>query len=69
MDDHMYDDLLSYAECDLIPRFQAEFLEHKKMSSCPSYPEIKAFCTALNAIAPYAGYGKRKPSDFITTLQ
>ena len=65
MDDHMYDQMLSYAECDLISRFQREYEECNKISACPSYKEMQDLCTALNAVAPYAGYAKRTPKSFI----
>lgn len=65
MDDHMYDQMMSYAECDLIPRFQKEYAEKGVMNKCPSYKEIQDLCTALNAVAPYAGYPKVNPSSFI----
>lgn len=65
MDDHMYDILMDYAECDIIPRFQAEYKEYRKMRLCPSYAEMQDLCTALNAIAKYAGYRKVTPSEFV----
>lgn len=65
MDDHMYDSMMSYAECDLIPRFQEEYGKHGTLAACPSYQEIKDLCTALNAVAPYAGYDKVTPRSFI----
>lgn len=65
MDDHMYNQMLSYAECELIPRFQTEYAECGTMAKCDSYEEMKALCTALNAVAPYAGYDKVTPSSFI----
>lgn len=68
MDDHMYDILLDYAECDIIPRFKKEYQEHRKMNLCPSYQEMKDLCTALNAIAKYAGYSKVTPSSFVNDL-
>lgn len=68
MDDHMYDILMDYAECDIIPRFQAEYKEYRKMSLCPSYAEMQDLCTALNAIAKYAGYSKVTPSSFVNDL-
>ena len=65
MDDHMYDQMMSYAECDLIPRFQAEYANKGVLSKCDSYEEMKDLCTALNAVAKWAGYGKVTPSSFI----
>lgn len=65
MDDHMYDNVMNYAECDLIPRFQKEYKEKGTIKNCDSYKEIKALCIALNAIAPYAGYEKVTPSSFL----
>ncbi len=65
MDDHMYDNMRAYAECELIPRFQKEYGQYGKMSACPSYQEMKDLCTALNAVAPYAGYDKVTPAHFI----
>ena len=55
MDDHLYDIVMDYAECDIIPRFQAEYKEYRKMRLCPSYAEMQDLCTALNAIAKNAG--------------
>ena len=65
MDDHMYDDMLDYAACELIPRFRKEYQEHGTMAACPSYQEMKALCTALNAVAPYAGYPKVSPGSLL----
>lgn len=65
MDDHMYDYMLEYAECDLIPRFQNEYKKCGKLSACDSYKEMQDLCIALNAVAPYAGYGRVTPSSFI----
>lgn len=65
MDDHMYDQIISYAECDLLPRFRKEYNKIGVMKNCDSYKEIKALCIALNAIAPWAGYKKVNPSTFI----
>ena len=68
MDDHMYDLVMEYAECDIIPRFKKEYQEHRKMNLCPSYQEMKDLCTALNAMAKYAGYRKVTPSSFVNDL-
>ena len=65
MDDHLYDAMMEYAQRYLIPQFQQEYREHKKMSVCPSYKEIQGLCKALNAIAPYAGFNNKRPSDFL----
>lgn len=67
MDDHMYDEMESYAECDLIPRFRDEYKEYGKVSLCPSYQEMKDLCIALNAVAPYAGpqYTRKTPIYYI----
>ena len=40
---HMYDEMLSYAECDLIPRFRKEHQEHGTMAACPKYQKMKDF--------------------------
>ena len=68
MDDHFYDIMMDYAECDIIPRFQSEYKEYKKMRLCPSYAEMQDLCTALNAVAKYAGYSKVTPSSFVNDL-
>lgn len=65
MDNHLYAMLMEYAECGLIPKFQAEYREYGKMNLCPSYEEVKALCTALNAIAKFAGYRKVTPFSFV----
>ena len=65
MDDHLYAMVMEYAECDLIPRFQAEYREHGKMNLCPSYEEMQDLCTAVNAIAKWSGHSKVTPSDFV----
>lgn len=65
MDDHLYNKVMAYAECDLIPRFKREYRKVGIMGRCSSYEEIKALCVALNAIAPYAGYSKVTPRNFI----
>lgn len=68
MDDHMYNQMLSYAQCELIPRFNEEYEKCGKLTSCDSYQEMKDLCTALNAVAPYAGYDKVTPSSFIEQI-
>ena len=68
MDDHLYALIFDYAGCDLIPRFKNEYLLKRNMRQCSSYDEIKALCKALNAVAPYAGYGKVTPGFFIKNL-
>ena len=65
MDDHMYDAMLDYAECELIPRFRKEYQEHGTMAACPNYQEMKDLCTALNAVAPYAGYPRVTPGSLL----
>lgn len=64
MDDHVYMRVLEYAELDLIPRFQAEYKDCGRVTACESYEEIKDLCTALNAIAPWAGFDRVTPSNF-----
>lgn len=65
MDDHMYENILSYAECELIPRFQKEYTENQNITKCTSYQEIKDLCSILNIVAKWAGYSHLKVSDFI----
>ena len=65
MDDHMYEEMMSYAECELVPRFKKEYQEHGTMEACPSCQEMKDLCTALNAVASYAGYSKVTPKRFV----
>lgn len=65
MDDHMYEYILNYAECELIPRFQKECSECGVIKKCKSYEEIKALCVVLNAIAPYAGVYRKQPASFL----
>ena len=45
-----------------------EYKEYRKMSLCPSYAEMQDLCTALNAVAKYAGYSKVTPSSFVNDL-
>lgn len=68
MDDHMYDQMMSYAECDLIPRFQQEYIACGKVTQCDSYEEMKDLCIALNAVGKYCGFEKVCPSSFIAYL-
>lgn len=65
MDDHMYEDVFNYAKCELIPRFQEEYLEYKKITKCPSYLEIKDLCTVLNIVSKYSGHNHLVPLNFI----
>lgn len=65
MDDHIYNEIIDYAECYLFPSFRAEYAQCHKLTACPSYGEVKACCTALNAIAPYAGYKRITPRSII----
>lgn len=68
MDDHLYDAIMSYAELELIPRFQTEYKELGKMKLCPSYEEVKDLCTALNAVAKWSGNRKVTPSIFVELM-
>lgn len=65
MDDHMYDQMISYAECELIPRFRREYAEKGVVKNCDCYKEMQNLCVALNAVGPYAGYKKVTPTSFI----
>lgn len=65
MDDHMYDNLLDYAKCDLIPRFKNEYKVNSVMSECASYEEVQVFCKALNMIGNWLGYEKMTPKRII----
>lgn len=65
MDDHVYDSVLEYAECDLLPRFRDEYSKCGKITACESYEEVKDLCTALNAIGKWAGFDRVTPSSFI----
>lgn len=72
MDNHLWYSVWDYAECELIPRFNAELQSQVDVRGCyvieeaPSYREIKDLCKALNAIAPYAGMNMTTPSDLVT---
>jgi hypothetical protein len=65
MDDHVYESVLDYAECELIPRFQEEYSKCHKVTACESYEEMQDLCTALNAIGKWAGMEKKTPKSFI----
>lgn len=68
MDDHMFDRVMDYGRCGLIPRFQEEYAEHGIMQKCPSYEEIVDFCKVLTLICKWDHTRKSyqyKPSDFI----
>ena len=65
MDDHLYYSVKEYAECELIPRFEEEYRQHKKVSKCPSYEEMKDLCNVLTTIGKWAGFGKVKVTDYI----
>lgn len=68
MDDHFFDRIMSYAECELIPRFQDEFSRFGSLAACPSYSEMQDFCKILNIAGKWA-FGSHSnhwsPSDFI----
>lgn len=65
MDDHVYMYVLEYAELDLIPRFKEEYKACGKVTKCESYEEMQDLCTALNALAKWAGFDKVTPSSFV----
>lgn len=65
MDDHVYTIIRDYAEADLLPTFRAEYETSGRLEDCESYEEVKALCRALNIIAPYAGYERVTPKDFV----
>ena len=50
MDDHVYTQVLEYAECDLIPRFNEEYRKCGNIKACESYEEISDLCKILNTI-------------------
>lgn len=68
MDDHMYMQMMDYAKCELIPRFQEEYKKTGKLSACPSYEEIQDLCTALNAVGKWAGFERVSPSSFVEAI-
>lgn len=68
MDDHMYNRLWEYAECDLIPRFQIEYEETGNMLECASYEEVETFCKALNIIGDWLGYERMTPARIIDKM-
>lgn len=39
MDDHMFDFVESYGNCELVPRFQEEYKKYGTIRNCPSYEE------------------------------
>lgn len=65
MDDHMYELIMNYGKCELVPRFQAEYEKCQILKECPSYEEMQALCVTLNVVAPYAGYASVSSSDFV----
>ena len=65
MGDHLYENVMDYAECELIPRFQDECSQYQRFTDCPSYEEMKDFCNVLNIIGKYCGMSKLFLSDFI----
>lgn len=40
----MYDWMKHCAECELVPRFQAEYEKCQVLKECPSYEEMQALC-------------------------
>ena len=36
MDDHVYEQVMSYAECELLPRFREECKHSRKITECTS---------------------------------
>ncbi len=69
MDDHVYTQVLEYAECDLIPRFNEEYRMCGNIKACASYEEISDLCKILNTIAKYtSGIAKVTPKGFIESL-
>ena len=69
MDDHVYTQVLEYAECDLIPRFNEEYRKCGNIKACESYEEISDLCKILNTIAKYTGgIAKVTPKGFIESL-
>lgn len=69
MDDHMFDFVESYGNCELVPRFQEEYKKYGTIRNCPSYEEVKDFCKVLNLILKWDSTRKDKtpytPSDFL----
>lgn len=66
MDDHLYGQVLAYAEAWLIPKFQQEYKETGKMKECAHYEEMKDLCKVLNIIVKYTyGISVKTPKDFL----
>lgn len=68
MDDHFFDRIMSYAECELIPRFQDEFSRFGSLAACPSYSEMQDFCKILNIADKWVDTTCHKhwmPSEFV----
>lgn len=68
MDDHMYiiDEKRFLADSVLIQNFIKEYREHGKVTSCPSYRNVKSFCIFLNSFSTYTGFSKLTPSSIIS---
>ena len=66
---HLYD-YMSYSVEDLRSEFNSG--EYGKLSNCPSYKEVKAYCDSYNALERYYHVeGQRyylKPSELIKVL-
>lgn len=65
MDDHMWYSVRDYGEYELVPRFRVESKEHKNITECPSYEEMRDYCKVLTLIGKYAGFSPVKPSDYL----
>lgn len=69
MDDHLFDMVWDYGQCELIPRFNADYKKYGTAAACPSYPEIKDYCKVLNVLIKW-DYTRKdktpyKPTDLL----
>lgn len=65
MDDHMWEMIMDYAECELIPRFQEEYRAVRRIESCPSNKEIEDLCKLLNVVSTWSGHARVTPGSFL----
>lgn len=69
--DHAIEWLYNYSDFnrnEFIEEWQSG--EYRKISDCPSYYEVKAYCDAINTLSKYY-YGKKSyetPKDIISVI-
>lgn len=69
MDDHLFEMVLDYGKCELIPRIIEEYQQTGALKRCDSYDEALDFCRVLTILDKYGGRRMRyTPKDLLDMI-